>query len=572
MKTMVNNLKLTEMNFINKILLITVFFCTAVVHADDQDKIDKYLSNLPFEMPAINLTAFPDRSVSIDDFGGVGDGRTKNTAAFAKAIEACSRKGGGRVIVPPGIWLTGPIVLKSNINLHVEEGAVILFSSKFEDYPVIQTSWEGLPMKRCISPITGKDLENIAITGRGIIDGSGHKWRPVLKNKMSKLEWKALLKTGGVVKEGKETQWWWPSEAAAAGKSLVARLDKNENSTLEEYAAAREYLRPVLVSLINCRRILLDGPTFQNSPAWNIHPLLCENMIIRNIIVRNPWYSTNGDGLDLESCRNVLVYGCSFDVGDDAICLKSGRNEYGRARGIPTENIVISDCIVYHGHGGFVIGSEMSGGVRNVSVKNCIFLGTDLGLRFKSTRGRGGIVENIFINNILMENILTDAIRFNMFYQGKAPSGDDKSMDAAGENIPPVTEETPQFRKIYIRDITCSSTNRAVFLQGLPEMPIRGIEFDNVFISARTGLTTVDADDIKLNDVTILPENGPILTLYNSKNVQIKNVNIPGIKSTFLKLYGSKTKYIVLIGYDISAIKKYIEIDENVNANAINIK
>jgi polygalacturonase len=548
---------------------LSLFMVCDLAGGNDKEDISKYLSNLPFNMPKVELPQFPDYSVNIEAFGAVGDGHTLNTKAISRAITDCAEAGGGKVIVPSGIWFTGPIILKNNVNLHVEDGAVVIFSGNFEDYPVIQTSWEGSPMKRCVSPIYGKDLINIAITGKGIFDGSGNKWRPVLKNKMSELEWNSLVKTGGVLKDGKEIPWWWPSEAAANGESLVEHLDSKADSKIEDYAAAREYLRPVLVSLVNCQRILLDGPTFQNSPAWNIHPLLCENVVIRNIKVRNPWYSTNGDGLDLESCRNVIVYKCNFDVGDDALCLKSGRNEYGRERGIPTENIVISDCIVYHGHGGFVIGSEMSGGVRNVAVQNCIFLGTDLGLRFKSTRGRGGVVENIIINNILMENILTDAIRFNMFYQGLAPSANQKVMDISDVDIPPVTAETPQFRNIYINDVLCRGANRAVFLQGLPEMPIKNIEIKYVKISAKGGLIAVDAEGLNLSDVTIIPEQGPVLELFNSKKVQIENVKLTNTISTFLKLVGNKTQSIELINYDMNKLKKYIDIDKTVNQNAL---
>src|SRR5690606_35184650 len=183
----------------------------------------------------------------------------------------------------------------------------------------------------------------------------------------------------------------------------------------------KDFLRPVMVSLVGCNKVLLDGPTFQNSPAWNLHPLMCSNVILRNLTVRNPWYSQNGDGVDLESCKNVLIYNNTFDVGDDAICFKSGKNEDGRKRGMATENVIVKNNVVYHGHGGFVIGSEMSGGVKNVHVSNCTFLGTDVGLRFKSTRGRGGVVENIYISDIDMTNIPTESIRFNMFYGGNAP-------------------------------------------------------------------------------------------------------------------------------------------------------
>jgi polygalacturonase len=551
------------------LIIITLFLNIEVIAKQNDDKIKRLTSNLPFDMPEIVLPQIPDHSVVVTDFDAVGDGHTLNTIAFSKAIRTCAEDGGGRVIVPAGIWFTGPISLENNIDLHLEKGAIIKFSPRFEDYPVIQTSWEGLPLKRCTSPINGNGLKNIAITGDGIIDGSGDAWRPVLKNEMAELKWNELLRSGGFVKEARGTLIWWPSEAASQGKLLVAELESREDAVLEDYSAVREYLRPVLVSLIECQSVLLDGPTFQNSPAWNIHPLLCKNVVIRNIVVRNPWYSTNGDGLDLESCRNVVVFNCRFDVGDDAICIKSGRNEYGRNRGIPCENISIAECTVYHGHGGFVIGSEMSGGARNISVRDCLFLGTDLGLRFKSTRGRGGVVEDIFISNILMESILTDAIRFNMFYQGTSPSVGDRAADVSDDYLPPVTEETPQFHRIYIKDIICNSANRAVFFQGLPEMAIKNIELNNVIISARSGLTLVDADQIKLNKVCIRPERGPAYSFYNSSNVCVTNTEIPGENRIFLKLSGRKTKNIVLKDYDLNHIKEYLEFGKDVSTGVI---
>ncbi len=525
-----------------------------------------YQSDLPFEMPAIQLTQFPDSDFNIIDFGAIGDGHNLNTNAFAKAIQACSDAGGGRVVVPAGLWLTGPIILRSNVNLYLEKGSVIQFSSDFEDYPIIATSWEGEPLKRCIAPIYGKDLQNIAITGSGIIDGAGDKWRPVLKWEITNLQWNKLIESGGVVKPGKGTMIWWPSEKASNGKEIVSTLDQ-ENAPIEKYKSAGKFLRPVLVSLVNCRRVLLDGPTFQNSPAWNIHPLLCQDVIIRNITVRNPWYSTNGDGLDLESCKNVLVYKCRFDVGDDAICLKSGKNEFGRKRGIPSENIIVADCIVYHGHGGFVIGSEMSGGVRNVLVRDCVFLGTDLGLRFKSRRGRGGVVENIYIKNILMENIVTDALRFNTYYQNTAPTTNDKAT-VEKVNID-ADEKTPEFRKISISDVICRGANRAVFIQGLPEMPVSQIELNNIYITSTKGLTAVDADQIKISNSKILSEEGPVLSLTNSRNIQVSEVEIPTKFKNAIQLSGKKTKNIIFKNYDLSKLKNQIKIAEPLDLDTI---
>jgi len=364
---------------------------------------------------------------------------------------------------------------------------------------------------------------------------------------------------------------WWPTEEALNGPRILASMRGRDNVTLEDYASVRSYLRPVMVALIECKNALLDGPTFQNSPAWNIHPMLCENMIIRNINVRNPWYSQNGDGLDLESCRNVIVTNCRFDVGDDAICLKSGRDEYGRRRGKPSENIVVSDCTVYHGHGGFVVGSEMSGGVRNIFVRNCTFIGTDVGLRFKSTRGRGGIVENIFIEDIRMSDIATEAIRFNMYYGGQAPipEDDDDGQDlAARRDVFPVNEGTPQFRKIYCKNITCRGAAGAVLLQGLPEMPIREIEMENVLISAGTGVVCADAERINFSNVRILPEQLPAFSLYDSRNVTMQDVSGPS-DGVFVRLQGDKTKEIHLKGPNVSQIKDRIQLGKGVQLDAI---
>jgi polygalacturonase len=419
-----------------------------------------------------------------------------------------------------------------------------------------------------MSPVYGRGLRNIAITGQGIIDGSGDAWRPVKKFKMTEQQWEKLLDSGGAVNE-KETI-WWPSEQALHGAELVKKLNNKKNVSIEKYEAAREYLRPVMVNLVECKNVLLDGPTFQNSPAWNIHPLLCEGMIIRNINVRNPWYSQNGDGLDLESCRNVLVYDCRFDVGDDAICLKSGKDVYGRKRGKPCKNIIVENCIVYHGHGGFTIGSEMSGGIYNVSIRNCLFMGTDVGLRFKSRRGRGGVVENIYISNIIMTNIPTDAIRFNMFYGGQAPIPEHKeSIEIPEIPIPPVTEETPQFQRIYINNVICRQAGRAVFLQGLPEMAIREIELNNVTISSHLGFLGIDADQIIISNVNIIPEQGSVYSFSNSRNVILKNTGLNEKIETFLKLVGKKTEAIRLVGMNWNAIKDKIQTGNNIRKEAV---
>jgi len=493
-----------------------------------------------------------------------------NTEAIAKAISACAKAGGGKVVIPAGIWLTGPIQMKSNLNLHVEKGALVIFSPNHQDYPLIDTWHEGRPEYRCMSPIFGENLENIAITGAGVFDGSGEAWRPVKKFKMTERQWKELLASGGVVDQKGTT--WWPSEAAMNGAEYLENLKKtNPQPQREDYENVRDFLRPVLLQLSRCKKILLDGPTFQNSPAWNLHPLMRENITIRNITVRNSWYSQNGDGLDLESCRNVVVYNCKFDVGDDAICLKSGRDEAGRRRGMPTENVQIYDCVVYHGHGGFVTGSEMSGGVRNIEIRDCVFIGTDTGLRFKSTRGRGGVVENIHIRRIFMKDIPAAAITFNMFYSGQAPivdPGQATGFDA--ELAVPVSEKTPQFKNIFISDVTARGAARAVELLGLPEMPLHNVELKNVSISAEKGLIAVNADQVKLVNVEILPQNGPVLAFHNSTNITIERAGYPADTDSFLALSGNKTAKINLIRTNLSDTRKEVKLAPEVNPNVLN--
>jgi len=524
-------------------------------------------ADLPFAMLPVALPQIPPRTVRITDHGARGDGLTLNTDAIAAAIAACGKAGGGRVVVPRGVFLTGPVELKSRIDLHLERGALLLFSPRFEHYPLTRTSYEGLASVKATSPIWARGAEDIAITGEGVIDGSGQAWRPVKKGKMTAGQWQALVASGGVVDKAGTT--WWPSREALSGAETVKALDSRPGAPLQDYAAAREFLRPVMISLIECRRVLLDGPTFQNSPAWNIHPLLSEDIVIRNLTVLNPWYSQNGDGLDLDSCRRVVVFNCRFDVGDYAICIKSGKDEYGRKRGRPTENVVIVDNIVYHGHGGFTVGSEMSGGVRNVLVERCTFLGTDVGLRFKTTRGRGGVVEKIWIRDVQMKDIPTDAIGFNMYYGGEAPTDVVETGEVAPRPAMPVGEGTPQFRDIVLTRILCRGAERAVVLEGLPEMPIRGIVLDDVRISSKKGLAAVDADAITLGRVDIAPQSGPALAVRHSTNITIEGGAAAPGTDVYLRVDGAATGNIRLSGVDLRNAKTAVETGVTVPAGAV---
>jgi polygalacturonase len=551
----------------NRLLAVLTFFLTLSSACAQEPDI---YEGVEFDMPRVFDPVFPNFEVSIVEFGAVPDGSTKNTAAIAKAVAHVVAKGGGRVVIPRGIWLSGPIELKSNINLHLADGALLLFTKDKDDYPIVATSFEGLDTYRCQSPIWGRDLVNVAITGNGTIDGNGDAWRSVKKSKMSDTQWKALLATGGILSEDKKT--WYPSEGYKKGADATAGFFNVPDITKVDYTEIRDYLRPVMVSIIRSKNVLLDGVTFQNSPAWNLHPLMCENIIIRNLNVRNPWYSQNGDGLDLESCKNVLIYNNTFDVGDDAICIKSGKNEDGRKRGMATENVIIKNNIVYHGHGGFVVGSEMSGGVRNVHVSKCTFIGTDVGLRFKSTRGRGGVVENIYISNIDMINIPTEPIRFNLFYGGQSPVLEDgQTAPVVDELAVPVTEETPSFRAIWMKDIRAVGCGTAGYFQGLPEMNLKNIHMENVSIQAKNGISMIDADGMTLKNIIIQVENGLPLTIYNSSNILIS-----GLKSTtptkgVLKVMGSKTTAIELTKSDFNDAKSQLIVTEEVAKKAVTI-
>jgi len=460
-----------------------------------------------FELPLVSTPVFKKDTFNIISYGAVSSSNTLNTGAIQQAIDMAAKQGGGMVLVPSGFWLTGPIKLLSNVNLHISSGAVLQFSNKPKDFPLIRTNWEGVDAIRAQSPISAKGQRNIAITGSGIIDGAGEAWRPVKKGKLTAGEWDKLIHSGGILDSKKET--WYPSEGALKASNMdrpgVISAGFSEANTEE----IKEFLRPNMISLRECEQVLLEGVTFQNSPAWNIHPLLCKHLTVENIHVKNPWFAQNGDGIDIESCEFVSVRNSKFDVGDDGICLKSGKDAEGRKRARPSAHILIENCIVFHGHGGVVVGSEMSGGVHDLFVNNCQFLDTDVGLRFKSMRGRGGVVENVFIRDISMKNIAGEAILFDMYYQGKDPVS---TFGNGGETpkieLVPVNEGTPQFKNVFIDNVVAKGAETGLLIRGLPEMPIHHIELNNIDIESNQGYRVIEAQDIILNRATF-KEIGP---------------------------------------------------------------
>ena len=453
------------------------------------------------------LPAVPEARVfNVKDYGATGDGKTVDTAALQKAINACVDAGGGRVEVPAGTYLTAPLQLGSNLDLHVDAGATIQFSPNRTDYPLAMGSYEGKQTVVCMSPLTVAEAHDISITGSGVFDGHGEQWRMTKKSKLTDAQWKDLVASGGVVDEMGAT--WYPSKVWLGGMQGLMKLRATGGpARLEDYEKYRDLLRPVLLSFSNCERVLLDGPTFRNSAAWDLHPYLCEDVTIRNVTVFNPEYAQNGDGMDIDSCRNVLVEDTKVDAGDDAICLKSGRDEEGRRLGKPTEHVTIRRCTIGTGHGGIAIGSEMSGGVRDVNVSHCTMNGTDAGIRVKTTRGRGNVVENITVSDVQMSHIIQGAIEFNMYY-----------MVRGVPKAEPVGEGTPRIRNITISGIQCAGAGSAIVLRGLPEMPIEGISISDSQITAKTAGVISYAKNVTLTNVR-LQTGGSALKIDHSEGV-----------------------------------------------------
>jgi polygalacturonase len=313
-----------------------------------------------------------------------------------------------------------------------------------------------------------------------------------------------------------------------------------------------------MIRIYQCKNILIQDVTFENSPAWTTHLMMSEHISIKNLKVKNPWYGTNTDALDLESCKNALVEDCNFDTGDDGITIKSGRDAEGRKRGMPTQDVIVNNCIVYHAHGGFVVGSEMSGGTNNMFISNCTFIGTDIGLRFKTTRGRGGLVENIFVNNVNMKDIAAEAILFDMYYMAKDP------VVLAGEKREPpkvefktVDESTPQFRNFYFRNITCNGAAKGIFIRGIPEMHVKNVLIENAVLQADEGIDIQEATDITLNNITMIPKNtNPVTYILNSDNITLDGLKYKDNADVLAQVQGDRTKNVFILNTDASKAKQ----------------
>lgn len=521
-------------------------------------------------LPSVQSTAFKADTFNIVSYGAQSNADFLNTEAIQKAIDDCSSKGGGVVEIPKGYWLTAPIILKSNVNLHLANNALLQFTADKTQYKLVTGEWEGEPSVRNQSPVSALNQTNIAITGSGIIDGNGDVWRAVKKDKLTESQWKAKVASGGLLSADGKT--WYPSQSYLDGNNANKPSQLVAGKPLKEYEPYKDFFRPNMIVLNGCKKVLLEGVTFQNSAAWNIHTILCEDLTVRGVNVKNPWYAQNGDGIDIESCNHILVENSIFDVGDDGICIKSGRDEAGRKRGIPTQNLVARHCTVYHAHGGFVIGSEMSGGANNLFVYDCTFIGTDIGLRFKTTRGRGGIVENIYAKNIVMKDIAGAAILFDMYYMAKDPILLNGEKEAAIQPITyPVTEATPQFRNFYIEDIICDGAEKAIFVRGLPEMNIKNISIKNAVFHTDKGIEIIEGNNITLENITLnANKNIPFTLVNNSTDLDFRQMNFqnPGAKKYF-EIKGNKTKNINLSGKEALLQSRQSEVGNGLKINII---
>ena len=473
--------------------------------------LPEYVARAPFPMPAVPVPTFPDRNFPITDYGAVGDGQTIATSAISQAIAACAAAGGGHVIIPAGLWLTGPITLQSGVDLHSEYGAVIQFTPDHTAYPLVRHGTRGWVAASCI---TGTGLTDIALTGHGIFDGAGDTWRPIRKTKTTSSQWAALLAKGGVVSQGGEPD-WWPTREAMEGEDFLIRLSRDHpHPTAEESLPGRDFKRSPLLYLEQCRTVLLDGITLRNSPAGVFEPTQCQDLTLQYTTFFNEWWAQNGDGMDINVCQNVLLYRCTVSAGDDAICLKaSGEVPAGREAGL--QNVIVAECTVYHGHGGFVVGGATDAGMRHLWATQCSFVGTDTGIRVKSGLGHGGLVRDVTVDHIFMRDIANDAILFDTHYDNTPVSA--STLKAP---LPRDQRKTPEFRDFLISDVYCLGAGAAISITGLPHHPIHDLKLQNIAITARRGFRAEQAENVLLQNVKIHTPETPPVRMKDATNVR----------------------------------------------------
>jgi polygalacturonase len=486
-------------------------------------------------------------------YGAKRDSSAIATKAIQAAINAASKMGGGTVYFPAGKYLTGPIHLKSNITILIDAGAVLHFSDNFDDYlPMVPSRWEGTNVVNFSPLFYAYKAENITICGRGTIDGHGRKW------------WLKHFEVNDSKSPTKAAPDKWQQEFVRSNPNLPK---PEQRSSLDNH-----FLRPPFIQPMYCKNVRIEGITIQNSPFWTVNPEYCENVTVTGVTINNP-HSPNTDGINPESCRYVHIDNCHISVGDDCITIKSGKDADGRNAAAPAENYTITNCTMLAGHGGVVIGSEMSGDVKKIVISNCVFDGTDRGIRIKSARGRGGVVEEVRVDNIVMKNIKEQAFVMDLQYAKTQPA--------------------PVFRNLHFSNVT-AQTKEAIFINGLEEMPVENVTFNDIQFDAETGANIKVAKNIEFHNVRINTKTSSAIKAENVKQLEIDGVKsltplagtaIVSLNNTedvfihncspvvgtdvFLQLKGNNTKEVALKSNNFKYVKEAVQKEAAVVAGAV---
>lgn len=470
-------LSLFKLSFLAVVPVLLFFSCK---NSEEKTQVEyDHFSAADDIIKSIIVPSFPDQDFNILDFGAIADGTTNNSEAIKKAIDSCSTLGGGKVIIPSGQFLTGPIYLKSNVNLHLEEGAEVLFSTEKKDYlPVVHTSYEGQELMNYSPLIYAYKEKNIAVTGKGTFNGQANNtnWWP----------W-----------AGKEVYGYTKGDVRQHDDHNLPRLwamSEDNTPVSERIFGDGHQLRPQFIQPFECENVLIEGVTFTNAPFWVIHPIKSKNVTVDGVTVSS--HGPNNDGCNPEYANNIHIKNCVFDTGDDCIAIKSGRNNDGRQVNIPSENIVIENCYMKDGHGGVVIGSEISAGVRNVYVRNCKMDSPELdrAIRIKTNTLRGGFVENIFVKDIEIGEVKEAVLRINTYY-GTYANQEGNFM--------------PSIKNIHLENITVEKAGKyGILIEGRPESHVKNVTLTNVHIKgAETEVSVENSDPVIFENVSINGKN-----------------------------------------------------------------
>jgi hypothetical protein len=518
---------------------------------------------------ALTSAAFGAANVcDVRDYGASGNGTAKDTQAIQKAIDACAQKGAGIVYFSPGRYLTGTIVLKSNLTLQIEAGATILASPDVDDYPLFPNAYQ--PDRRTGSAlIYGEGIENVTITGLGTIDGQGLLW------------WKRTRMPTQPVDHDFHNH-HLANSPGQGDYYFQGKPAKEEADKVEKHG------RPESIWFVHATNILMEGFTVHNSPGRTIDLCFGEQVVLRGLTIDNPMESPTTDAMDIESCRNVHIDNCTLGAGDDLVTVKSGADAAGRRVGRPCENVTVTNCTMLQGHGAIVLGSETSGGVKNVTVSNCVFRGTDRGFRLKTQRGRGGVVDGLVASNIVMEDVY-EPFRITMYYDLRTMLGFTPTRrPIPAEGAQPVNEGTPVWRNLSFQNIMAKGATTAGIILGLPESPYSGITFSNVRLWAKEeGLYCRFAKDVAFHNVQVNTGAGSALVCRNVDDLEIDGFRTtephaetpvidlnsitdvflrgswaaPGTDN-FLKVSGDSTRNVVLNGNDLRYAKQAVNVGQ----------